>query len=73
MAETTVGLPNTCCQCGADPGPAWYAANDDAALAGQGTCAACAGVEDGVRPNSGDGDGPRTVRPGRRGRDRAAA
>lgn len=41
MRETTAGLPNTCSRCGRDPGPSWYAASEDAALAGQGVCADC--------------------------------
>lgn len=45
LKETRVGLPNTCSECGADPGPSWFAANDDAALAGKGLCSSCAGQE----------------------------
>ena len=54
--ETRVGLPNTCAKCGSDPGPSWFAANDDAAQAGQGVCPACAGqkqtFEERTQPNS---------------------
>jgi hypothetical protein len=54
--ETRVGLPNTCSKCGNDPGPSWFAANTDAAQAGQGFCPKCAGqkqtFEERAQPNS---------------------
>lgn len=46
MIKTQRGLPNTCSKCGrkvtAQEG--WYAEHDDAARAGLGVCADCAGV-----------------------------
>ncbi len=42
---TTAGLPNTCAGCGGDPGPEWYAVNDEQAVAGQGFCERCAFAE----------------------------
>jgi hypothetical protein len=56
LIETRAGLPNTCSKCGEDPGPSWFAANDDAAQAGQGLCPSCAGqkqtFEARAQPNS---------------------
>jgi hypothetical protein len=56
LTETRVGLSNTCSKCGADPGPSWFAANDDAAQAGQGLCPSCAGqkqtLEERAQPNT---------------------
>ncbi len=41
LLRTTRGLPNTCCEtgepCGTEENPTWFAANDDAARAGQGS------------------------------------
>lgn len=42
MIETKAGLPNTCWQCGSEPGETWYAANEDAARSGKGKCGNCA-------------------------------
>jgi predicted flap endonuclease-1-like 5' DNA nuclease len=39
--ETTIGLPNTCCQCGKPVEGSWFARNKDEARSGQGFCAAC--------------------------------
>ena len=41
MKQTTVGLPNTCSQCGQLAEPHWYAPNEDAARAGAGICESC--------------------------------
>jgi hypothetical protein len=45
MIKTRAGLPNTCSQCGTPCVEEWYAIHVDAALAGAGLCAMCAGVE----------------------------
>lgn len=42
---TRAGLPNSCCSCGKDSLPYWFAPSDDAALAGQGLCEDCHGVQ----------------------------
>lgn len=42
MIETKQGLPNTCWNCGEDPGATWFALHEDAAKSGQGRCKACA-------------------------------
>ncbi|MCI0363681.1 MAG: hypothetical protein L0219_07340 [Phycisphaerales bacterium] len=42
LIKTSRGLPNTCSNCGGDPGAFWFAANDDQARAGQGLCKDCA-------------------------------
>lgn len=44
MIETHLGLPNTCSRCGRPAGPTWWADTVDAARAGQGLCADCAGA-----------------------------
>ena len=46
MQETKAGLPNTCSQCGANPGATWYARHNDAARSGQGLCKSCAFPEE---------------------------
>lgn len=45
MRQTSRGLPSTCSSCGVDCVGQWYAEHDDAARAGKGFCASCAGVE----------------------------
>lgn len=45
LTKTTVGIPNSCCLCGAFQHVAWFAANDDEARAGQGYCPKDAGVK----------------------------
>ena len=42
MKETKRGLPNTCSNCGKNPGDSWYAEHEDAARSGQGLCKDCA-------------------------------
>ncbi len=42
MIETKIGLPNTCCKCGKNPGETWFAPHVDAARSGHGFCHACA-------------------------------
>jgi len=43
MIETSAGLPNTCSECGTDPGATWFAENEDQARSGGGLCKNCAG------------------------------
>lgn len=42
MEMTTAGLPNTCSRCGHECRDWWWAAGQQAALAGLGLCAECA-------------------------------
>lgn len=45
LIETRAGLPNTCTECGTLIADTWHAPTLDAARAGQGRCADCAGVK----------------------------
>jgi len=42
MIQTSIGLPNTCAQCGKSCIGAWWAESVDAARSGDGRCEACA-------------------------------
>ncbi len=48
LIQTKIGLPNTCCECGDEPGSHWFATNDDVARAGGGRCGACAEIVTGA-------------------------
>ena len=50
LIETRAGLPNTCSQCGKEPGDSWFATSDDAARSGAGVCSSCAGRKQELPP-----------------------
>lgn len=41
MKKTSAGIPNTCTMCGKPQAAAWYAKNEDEAIAGIGYCEQC--------------------------------